>query len=62
MRQVESVMGRLGWVLRLMDAWTCMYSLLGDESALSEDSSGNDMVGLGIIVRRLSVILMSEGL
>ncbi len=61
-RQVESVMGRLGRVLRFMEAWIWMCSLLGVESALSEDGTGSDMVGLEIVVRRLSVILIFEGL
>ncbi len=62
MRQVESVMGRLGRVLRFMEVWIWMCSLLGVESALSEDGTGSDMVGLEIVVRRLSVILIFEGL
>lgn len=61
-RQVESVMGRLGRVLRFMEAWIWMCSLLEVESALSEDGTGSDMVGLEIVVRRLSVILIFEGL
>jgi len=61
-RQVESVMGRLGWVLRFMEAWIWMYNLPGAGSALADDGFGSVIVGLGIVVRRFSVTLISEGL
>lgn len=61
-RQVESVMERSGWVVRFMDAWIWTYSLPEIGSAFSEDESGRDMIGLEVVVRRLSVTLMSEGL
>ncbi len=61
-RHAESVTGRWGLALSFIETWICIRNRPRLDFGLSEDGFGGGFYWLEIVVRRLSVTLMSEGL